>query len=865
MRRLLALVLACAALSVPAVASAVPAEPDSGSRRAAEQDESWQETKQVQRVVVDADGSTRPYPFSDPFGVTVRADHTQNLRGRERVEITWSGAQPSAGRSGNPFGSGGLSQEYPVVILQCRGHGDEVTPETCWTSSFAQRSQVSRSDVEATWTRDLYADPATKERVSTSKGELPPAETCPEIDRSGLYATHLTPFVSAKGAVFAACSMATMPPEASADSAFPPAEIAAFTGADGTGSAQFEVRSDIENESLGCNSETDCSIVVVPISGISCDQASTAVETNLTTLEKACRKTGQFAPGDSNFAGLAVDQAVSPALWWAASNWRNRFVIPVTFGLPPDTCDILDKRAPTGFYGSELLAQAALQWSPAYCLNEDRFKFQLNQMSDEAGWKLMTSGEGAAAEVSSAHEPGADPVGYAPTALTGFAIGYVIDRPDNQGEYTQLRLNARLVAKLLTQSYAGSGLGSGHPGMEKNPWAIMADPEFVQLNPGLTQTTQEAGAALLSLSNSSDIIEQLTEWIAQDKDAMAFVAGKPDPWGMVVNPSYKRIDLPRAEWPLLDTFVPTTGSECWQNNPSNYFSLLSAPVTTLAKISTALLDSWPNVQTRCDTDTSTSPHTYKMGRIDRQSYGSRFLLGIVSLGDAARFGLRSAALEAKSGSYVAPTKTSITAALRLAEQKESRGPFVIDQADVRKSATAYPGTMIVYTAARLQNLEKDTAAKVAQFIRVSTSEGQQSGSGNGELPDGYVPILKTGATAELHASAQDVADAVEAQKASAEPTEGASDGSTDGGGDAPGPITPPDTAPVDDAPPTEPSGPTPAASPTEAPAAVQMPATQPVDSEMAGGLLPALILIGAIGCVATALIRVATPILRRRR
>ena len=69
-------------------------------------------------------------------------------------------------------------------------------------------------------------------------------------------------------------------------------------------------------------------------------------------------------------------------------------LVPITFGLPPDACDILDPRAPTGFYGSELLAQAALQWSPAYCLNKKRFKFQLNQMSDEAGWNLMESGGG---------------------------------------------------------------------------------------------------------------------------------------------------------------------------------------------------------------------------------------------------------------------------------------------------------------------------------------------------------------------------------------------------------------------------------------------------------------------------------------
>ena len=73
---------------------------------------------------------------------------------------------------------------------------------------------------------------------------------------TGLLATHLTPFVSAKGKVYSACDADHMPPEAGVDSAFPPAEIAAFTDADGNGSVQFEVRTDVENESLGCNQNT---------------------------------------------------------------------------------------------------------------------------------------------------------------------------------------------------------------------------------------------------------------------------------------------------------------------------------------------------------------------------------------------------------------------------------------------------------------------------------------------------------------------------------------------------------------------------------------------------------------------------------
>ena len=69
----------------------------------------------------------------------------------------------------------------------------------------------------------------------------------------------------------------------------------------------------------------------------------------------------------------------------------------------------------------------------------------------------MESGVGRAAFVSSPHRRTSDdPVGFAPTAVTGFAIGYTIDRPDNAGEYTDLRLNPRLLAKLLTESYLGS-------------------------------------------------------------------------------------------------------------------------------------------------------------------------------------------------------------------------------------------------------------------------------------------------------------------------------------------------------------------------------------------------------------------------
>ena len=329
--------------------------------------------------------------------------------------------------------------------------------------------------------------------------------------------------------------------------------------------------------------------------------------------------------------------------------------------------------------------------------------------------------------------------------------------------------------------------------------------------------------------------------------------GTPDPWGMKVNPKYRGIDLPTAEWPLLDDFVPETGNQCRQQNPAVYFNQIAAPVTTLRKIAEALLDSWPNVQTRCDYDPSTE--LYKMGRIDRQAFGSRFMLGVVSWGDAQRYGLRSAALEAAPGRYVAPTPASVRSALALMTQKAKLGPFALDQAAVRKSRSAYPGTMVVYTAARLRNLQKADATKVAQFIRVSSTEGQRPGSGNGELPDGFVPMTSSGVTARFRAAALAVADAVEAQAPAAPDNE---EGSGPPSGPGAGPDLPdsampdlpglPDLGGVPDLDPlaaNDPSLLTPERTPPPAdPAPVITTPTALVASRLAGLVLPGLLFVG---------------------
>ena len=105
------------------LAGAAPAE--TGNERGGPDQDGYTATKALTRVFTNPDGTTYEFP---PNTVTVTADHTRDLRGRQRITIGWSGAQPSAGRASNPYGENGLQQEYPVVILQCRGTDDPTLP-----------------------------------------------------------------------------------------------------------------------------------------------------------------------------------------------------------------------------------------------------------------------------------------------------------------------------------------------------------------------------------------------------------------------------------------------------------------------------------------------------------------------------------------------------------------------------------------------------------------------------------------------------------------------------------------------------------------------------------------------------------------
>ena len=218
MRRRVGVVLALLSVMsvlalVPATTAPVVADGSGGG---------YSRTRTVTREFQD-NGTTQVVDSRD---VTVSVDHTTDLQSRERIHVSWTGAHPSGARASNPYGENGLNQEYPVVIMQCRGLDDpslaqdqQLRPQTCWTSTKLQRSQVQDPSA-AIWARDLYADDADRQ----VKSGLDPYPGAACDDNSATLYGQVTDMVAADGKVYKGCTSATMPPEAAVGSSFPPAD-----------------------------------------------------------------------------------------------------------------------------------------------------------------------------------------------------------------------------------------------------------------------------------------------------------------------------------------------------------------------------------------------------------------------------------------------------------------------------------------------------------------------------------------------------------------------------------------------------------------------------------------------------------------
>jgi hypothetical protein len=833
--------------------------------------------------------------------VSLHVNQTKNLQGRQEINVSWTGAHPTGGIVADQNSIDAQQEEYPFVLLECRGvdstsvrPADQVSPQTCWTQDWSERYQDSYQTDFPPYRLDRYATEADRAQVADAPNRLPtgcfPAPT-----------QHWVPFVAANGHVYqggpAGC--AGQPPESQSvgGSALPSNETFGVTGLDGRGSAKFDVWTTAENASLGCSQTVACSLVAVPIVGISCDVAATGLPAadqppsdEIAAATAGCEATGAFAPGQIVTPQGGDNLAVSGSLWWSASNWRNRISVPLGFAVPADACDVVTGAHDVDIYGSELLIQATGQWAPHFCLNRKLFKFSHVQTGEPEARNLVATGGAEAAFTSDAPTDGyGKPVVSAPVAVSGFAITYVIDAANGQ-PYTKLRLTPLLLAKLLTESYpAELAVQQEDSALSNNPLNISLDPEFIKLNPGITEGVDatDSAATLLALSSDSDVMAALTSYINADPTARAWLNGKPDPWGMVVNPAYKGIKLPVDQWPLLSKFEPKQYyqkdlNDCLFHSPVPYLPLVAAPLASLENISEAMQFAIAQSTTACSQIDGTTLGE-KLVPLGRQTVGFRFMIGVTSLADARRYEVNTAALQTTANHFVAPDDASLRAAAGFLKPDTKTGTWPIPYATLRTSAkasAAYPGIMVVYAAIPTSGLPAADAADYATLVRYIAGAGQDPGLGVGQLPPGYLPLTTGNGLGTLDAYSLSAAAAVAAQKGALPPliavphhrTGGSTGPSTDPTSDVPPPVIvpPPVTNPSSTAPSTS-ADTSPSATPSSlVPAADQTP---PASHPMAFGATPAVAL-GA-GCVGLVLALViaglswvgapATLLLRRRR
>lgn len=721
----------------------------------------------------------------DQRDFNVSVSQTGNLRDRQEVTVAWTGAHPTGGTISDENQALAAQQEYPVVLMECRGVdsssapvSEQLSPESCWTQTPDERVQTSGFAFPP-WRLDQYATP--EDRADLVGTPSPYPDACQDASEGNVQ--YWVPFVGADGTVYPegpkGCDGISPDQVTVQNPSLQPSNTTyAQSDVSGEGTDNFVISTATTNASLGCSTTVLCSLVIVPIMGISCDprgealpaaDQSTDVPKSATlqaTAAADCESTGNYAPGAPSSNGNNLEQITdSGLLWWSASNWRGRISVPLTFAPASNVCNIENTSKPVDVYGSELMLQATTQWEPAFCLNPKLFNFDHVQTGEPEAKNLLESGSiEAAIEGEPPGTPPTTPTVQAPIGVTGFAIAYVIDT--SQGtQYGSLKLDPRLLAKLMTESYPGDPtIAAGEAALIHNPYTLYEDPEFQALNPMSpgSQVFADAAATLFSIDAQSDVVHALTSYVNSDPAARAWLDGAPDPWGMVVNPAYKDIALPVESWPLKDSvttgpaYSGTSANQCLENSPAPIRPLVDAPQPNFADVVLNLQFGIAPSTLAC---TVNGGNIFQLAEYGAETVGDRFLLGVVPLAAADEYGLDTAALQTsvsptatakftsiQGRTFVAPTDASLKAAAALLSPDSAAGSWTLPYGDFQTdpaAVSAYPGTMLMSLDVPTRGVIQPDAKDLAQLMTFAAGSGQTPGYGNGQLPPGYLPMTSS--------------------------------------------------------------------------------------------------------------------------
>ncbi|MDR7182987.1 hypothetical protein J2X85_000010 [Microbacterium trichothecenolyticum] len=543
----------------------------------------------------------------------------------------------------------------------------------------------------------------------------------------------------------------------------------AGTGADGTGSVPFEVQTTTQSTALGCGS---------PI-----EQSGGSVVGQSCWLVIIPRGQGDSGSNEINRSGL----------WWDA--WEHHLAVKLDFKPVGVRCEIGE--AERQLAGSELISEAMGSWQPELCKGDNGSPFVLSD-GREADALVKAAGTDPSPLAFTSRPldmnrvaADADPVAYAPVALSGIAISFSIDRqphPQNASAeerareglpMTELKLTPRLVAKLLTASYVDAlpdNADKSHIGYKsftdpgKNPRTIVQDKEFQAINDPEWSKQIIVGASVadaLAPTGRSDLAVRLWEYVLADRAARAWLNGEPDENGMIVNPWYSTnsevnpngvpLALPTDGFPKAD---PIEKPDQTVSNPSNGTGAVN--LVTWRPFTRSFADSAYRVLrgdglVLGEWDKIAKPPKFQTQ--PRQLFGSQKVIGLTTAPSSELYQTATAALRNPAGEYVAPTRDSIAAgaaAMTPNPQQPKILEFSYTGAAAQTAPAAYPLTMPVYAALNPRQTDIEERAAYADLIRYAVQHGQAPGTDVGQLPPGYAPIPAAWVTQALAA-----ADAIE--------------------------------------------------------------------------------------------------------
>jgi len=474
--------------------------------------------------------------------------------------------------------------------------------------------------------------------------------------------------------------------------------VDAATAANGTGSVDIEVRTRLEASTLGCDKDHPCSIVVVP----------------------------NYGDGNKKNDFTYATNAYMDSAW----AWANHVTVPITLAPTGDYCPLGD--VGVGLVGAPGAKRAIMSWQPVAC--------QPSTGGVKIGYTALGELQGRAGFLSGladvglttlpADRPGTRSFTYAPIATDAIAVAFHIDEDAFSGTptaglpITDMKLNARLVAKLITESYGGVGytapgtpLGNGNPAVVGNPQAIYTDPEFLALNPGHAWPVSTTNP--LVVSGNQDLTWELTRWIDSDRVARAWLDGAPDQWGMKVNTNFKGIDYPASAIELRDPYLPLTYT--------------FVPIDGLDLVARGLVSNQPSSY-----NPTPVPPLNTHPKDPQQLPGRRALIAIVDSASAAAFNFPTASLLNAGGSYVGPTNDSMSATL---SGMKANPDGVTHYADFSNSdPAAYPLTLVHYAMVPTSGTLPDKVTQIVRFLDYAGGPGQVPGLEPGKLPPGYLPL-----------------------------------------------------------------------------------------------------------------------------